>query len=214
MTTLSPLDMSEPISIGRLPRDEWNGACSLLGEALGADPNSVAIWRSQGPEAQRKEARLIYHFRLGRGDSIVLGAKAGDELVGVLNMVRSPTCQMKRPEILGKLPLMLGIVGASVFHGAFRRMATMSRAWAERDPKEPHWHIGPIGVLPKLQGQGVGSRLIENCINVVDRDGLGAYLETSNPANPPLYSRFGFATVDEASVNGVPNYFMWRPVQR
>jgi ribosomal protein S18 acetylase RimI-like enzyme len=145
---------------------------------------------------------------------IVLGAKAGDELVGVLNMVRSPTCQMQRAEILGKLPLTLGIVGASVFHGALRRMVTMSRAWAERDPREPHWHIGPIGVLPELQGQGVGSRLIQSCINVVDRDGLGAYLETSNPANPPLYRRFGFTTTDEAPVNGAPNYFMWRPAQR
>jgi ribosomal protein S18 acetylase RimI-like enzyme len=202
------------LSISPLSREDYRGASDLLGQAFGSDPNALAIWRKTGKKEQRKEGSLIYHFRLGHGDSIVLGARMADKLVGVLNMVRSPTCQMERRELLSKLPLTIGIVGTSVFHGALGRMANMSRAWSERDPQELHWHVGPIGVLPELQGKGIGSKLIEKCIGIIDQDGMGAYLETSNPANPPLYRRFGFSVTDEASVNSVPNYFMWRPAAR
>jgi ribosomal protein S18 acetylase RimI-like enzyme len=206
--------MTDGVPVEPLPREAWKKASMLLGCAFGTDPNAVAIWRDEGPLAQRKEARLIYHFRLGRGESIVLGAKRGDGLVGVLNMVRSPTCRMPRSEILAKLPLTLGIAGTSLFHGALGRQIAVARAWSDRDPEEPHWHVGPIGVLPHLQGQGIGSRLIQRCVERIDQDGLEGYLETSNPANPPLYQRFGFSMVDETDINGVPNYFMRRPASR
>ena len=59
-------------------------------------------------------------------------------------------------------------------------------------PTEPHWYLPMIGVDPAHQGAGVGSALMNEALKIVDRDGLIAYLESSNPKNISLYERHGF----------------------
>ncbi|HKX84367.1 MAG TPA: GNAT family N-acetyltransferase, partial [Pyrinomonadaceae bacterium] len=54
-------------------------------------------------------------------------------------------------------------------------------------PKEPHWYLPMIGVDPSQQGNGVGSALMEYALVSCDREGLPAYLESSNPENISLY---------------------------
>ena len=34
--------------------------------------------------------------------------------------------------------------------------------------RNQHWHLGPIGVLPEYQGQGIGSRLMQRFCREVD----------------------------------------------
>ncbi len=86
--------------------------------------------------------------------------------------------------------------------------------WAKHDPKQPHWHLGPLVVLPERQGQGIGSRLLERFCGYVDQHGAAAYLETDKPGNVRLYERFGFSVTGEAPVYGTPTWFMWRPARR
>jgi ribosomal protein S18 acetylase RimI-like enzyme len=59
-------------------------------------------------------------------------------------------------------------------------------------PSEPHWYLPIIGVDPHLQGKGYGSALLRHALAQCDRDSTMAYLESSNPANLPLYERHGF----------------------
>ena len=59
-------------------------------------------------------------------------------------------------------------------------------------PKEPHWYLPLIAVDPARQNQGHGSALLRESLTRCDRDGLLAYLESSNPRNIPLYERHGF----------------------
>ncbi len=69
-------------------------------------------------------------------------------------------------------------------------------------PHEPHWYLPLIGVDPARQGQGHGSALLRHALALCDRDHLPAYLESSNPANLPLYRRHGFevlGTIQEGS---------------
>lgn len=62
-------------------------------------------------------------------------------------------------------------------------------------PREPHWYLPLIGTDPARQGKGYGSALLKHALARCDRDGKPAYLESSNPANVPLYERFGFKTL-------------------
>ena len=39
------------------------------------------------------------------------------------------------------------------------RKSIWLREWAQRDPDEQHWHLGPIGVLPYYRRLGIGSKL-------------------------------------------------------
>jgi ribosomal protein S18 acetylase RimI-like enzyme len=74
-------------------------------------------------------------------------------------------------------------------------------------PHEPHWYLGLIAVDPAYRGRGVGTQLLEYCMDFVDRDGLPAYLESTNAANLSLYSRFGFQELAEVRVDSSPPRF-------
>lgn len=78
-------------------------------------------------------------------------------------------------------------------------------------PTEPHWYLPMIGVDPVYQGVGVGSALMTEALKAVDRDGLIAYLESSNPKNISLYERHGFEVVGEIQSGSSP---VLRPMLR
>lgn len=79
-------------------------------------------------------------------------------------------------------------------------------------PNAEHWHLPGIGVDPYRQGQGIGSRLLRDTLAKVDRDGVAAYLESSNPLNVPLYQRFGFEVIAEIQAGDSPTIWpMLRP---
>ena len=81
-------------------------------------------------------------------------------------------------------------------------------------PEVDHWHLPGIGVDPSRQGAGLGSALLEHTLALVDRDGVVAYLESSNPLNVPLYERFGFEVIAEIQAGDSPTIWpMLRPAQ-
>jgi len=78
---------------------------------------------------------------------------------------------------------------------------------ARYHPHEPHWYLPLIGVDPVRQRSGQGAALMRRALDRVDRDGLAAYLESSNPRNIPLYQRHGFEVVATIEVADVPPLF-------
>ena len=78
-------------------------------------------------------------------------------------------------------------------------------------PDIDHWHLPGIGVDPSRQGAGLGSLLLAHTLAEVDRDGVAAYLESSNPLNVPLYERFGFEVIAEIQAGDSPTI---RPMLR
>ena len=74
-------------------------------------------------------------------------------------------------------------------------------------PAEPHWHLPMIGVQPARQGRGLGSALLRHALAACDRAGLAAHLESSSPANIPLYERHGFELRGTIRRGGSPPLF-------
>jgi len=58
-----------------------------------------------------------------------------------------------------------------------------------------HWYCKTIGVAPKFQGQGFGSRLIKPMLARIDEEQLPCYLDTNTEENVALYEHFGFNVV-------------------
>ena len=82
---------------------------------------------------------------------------------------------------------------------------------AGHHPSEPHWYLPFIGVDPAAQGQGHGTALLRASLQAVDRTGLPAYLESTNPRNIPLYESFGFRVTGEIQAgDSPPMHPMWR----
>jgi ribosomal protein S18 acetylase RimI-like enzyme len=71
-------------------------------------------------------------------------------------------------------------------------------------PHEPHWFLPLVGVDPAQQSKGVGGALLRHVTDQCDRDGVLAYLDSSNPRNIPLYLRHGFEIVGRAQCGSSP----------
>lgn len=84
----------------------------------------------------------------------------------------------------------------------------------ELHPEEPHWYLPMIGVDPGYRGQGLGGKLLAHVLEMVDHDGLPAFLESSNPRNLGLYERHGFRNLGPLEIGGRPLMTpMLRPAQ-
>ncbi len=178
-------------------------ASVLLSRAMVTLPENIAVFRGR-----RDRLEAMFRIMLERFPGQVLLAKESGQIIGVMCMVEWPHCQMSPLQGLRLLPAMLKALGSTL-----PRALNFISIWAKHDPKQPHWHFGPLGVLPERQGQGIGSHLLECFGQHVDQLGAAAYLETGKPENVRLYERFGFSVTGEASVYGVPTWSMWRPAR-
>jgi len=70
------------------------------------------------------------------------------------------------------------------------------------DGKQLPWYIlGPLGVLPAMQRQGIGKQLVENCLKYLRKIGAEGCVLVGEPA---YYSRFGFRHYSELHLAGIP----------
>jgi GNAT superfamily N-acetyltransferase len=84
-----------------------------------------------------------------------------------------------------------------------------------RHVRGAHYYVRDIGVLPRRQGQGVGSALLRPTLERCDREGLPAYLEASSERSAALYERLGFGIRRVLRVGaGPPLWLMLRAPQQ
>ena len=94
------------------------------------------------------------------------------------------------------------------------RLFSLFDQMARYHPEGPCRHLTFIAVDPARQGKGLGAALLEEGLRQCDRDGIPAYLESTNPANLSLYRRHGFEQIGLIEAEGAPSLFpMLRPVR-
>ena len=59
------------------------------------------------------------------------------------------------------------------------------------------YHLNMIGTASRMQGKGIGSKLLKYGVSRASNLGVKCYLESSNPRNVPFYLRNGFEIVEE-----------------
>jgi GNAT superfamily N-acetyltransferase len=98
-----------------------------------------------------------------------------------------------------------------LFPREFVRASRGLNALARIHPKEPHWYLFAVGVVPGATGAGRGRALLEPVLQRCDDERLPAYLEASSEDNARLYARLGFERREELEVlPGVHVRPMWR----
>jgi len=92
------------------------------------------------------------------------------------------------------------------------RMRILGELMHDAHPHEtPHWYLNVIATRPDRRSQGLGARILAPVLEICDRDGVAAYLESSNPRNMTLYRRHGFEETGEIELPDGPSlYAMWR----
>jgi len=70
-------------------------------------------------------------------------------------------------------------------------------------PDGRHWYLAVLGVVPWLQGYGLGHRLIDELIRIRETDPAPIYLESDREASVRFYLSRGFEIRQELSILGV-----------
>ncbi len=173
--------------------DEFDRAVSTLVAAFVADP----FIRWMFPEAKQYLTYFPQVLRFFAGAAFEHnGAYRSDDFKAAACWL--PPDVGPDEEALGEV-LMQGLeddLQANVF-------AVLEQVGASH-PSMPHYYLPAIGVEPIMQGRGYGSILMEHGVAVCDRHQVAAYLESTNPANVPLYERFGFEVIGQIQVDGSP----------
>jgi GNAT superfamily N-acetyltransferase len=110
-------------------------------------------------------------------------------------------------DTLRLFPTMVTAVGRRIP----RSIQGFARIEAVHNRYPAHYYLSLLGTRPERQGEGVGSALVQPVLDICDRDGVGAYLESSKAANIPFYERHGFRVDEEIELPDGPSLWaMWR----
>jgi GNAT superfamily N-acetyltransferase len=92
-------------------------------------------------------------------------------------------------------------------------IAEMLQRFDDNHPHaEDHYYLSFVATHTDHRGQGIGVKLLEHNLALIDAEGLPAYLESSNPRNEPRYERLGWQSIGtfNAADDGPPLTQMWR----
>ena len=112
-------------------------------------------------------------------------------------------------ELAGLAHQHLEPAGASAF------LELLERFEAAHPREEPHYYLSLLATHPDHRGNGIGMALLAHDLELVDAEGLPAYLESTNPANDRRYRAVGFEPFGAFSYPGGGPVVttMWRPAR-
>jgi ribosomal protein S18 acetylase RimI-like enzyme len=147
------------------------------------------------PREEFRSKSLSIFFRtvlrhLGPGGRVVTARGPGEHIVGLA--VWLPTGAYPQPmwTQLSQLP---GLIRSAAHHPSSIASAyAYFKATTKAHPKDPHWYLLVLAVVPPLQGQGIGSMLVSHGLALIDEERVSSYLDTQNKENLAYYRKFGY----------------------
>jgi len=202
------LDPGEP-AVRRATAADVPALTQMLARAYFDDP--VAVWACAAEGLRPRMLAGLYGTRLGqlmgRGEvwttsertSAAVWVSPGRRKATLLQQLALGRC-LTHPRLLARAPL----------------LAVGLRAMDRRHPDSPaHWYLSLLGTDPDAQRQGLGGAVLAPVLERCDRDGVGAYLETSKERNIDFYARHGFGVTGELRLPRGPRmWLMWREPRR
>ncbi len=176
--------MGEPIGIRVAEPGDLRRIVEVLDVAFGWDP--VSRWLVLGEPNESPWHRALFRaftewtIRYG-----VAHVTSPDLDAAALWLDLDPDAAEPVPGLAGLLRAALGPV-----YGRFARLAELTEAVHPRQRR--HAYLPFIGVLPEVQGYGLGTALLRHHLDALDEQGLPAYLEASSRRAMVLYHSLGF----------------------
>lgn len=175
---------------------------TILAHAFVTNPLHVSAFGAHQIDQNRSLFRLGLR-QMFCGKSVV--ALANGKIQGYAHFSPSPHCLPAPESLPGAMAPLL-----KPFGKASAPLMRWFVRWCHLDPEEPHLHLGPIGVAPQAQRQGVGTALMRCYLDHLRAENLPGYLETDKPENIEFYEKFGFVVEHEEELIGAPTWYMWR----
>ena len=175
----------------------------IIADSFADDP--VANWVFGGQNGTRNYiTKIAKKHYLQKGYGYVMNDNSGGAL-------------WLPPGVSKKVPLInsIDIALPMIKHGAIKsipRGLLVDQALCKIKPIAPHYFLFAIGARSKMQGKGIGGKLMEEGLKKVDLAQMPTYLESSKEINVPFYRRYGFEVIDRfIPAKGCPPlWLMWR----
>lgn len=191
--------------------DDADAATEVLTEAFTGDPLMTFLFAD--PDRHVGQVGRLADVTANRGIAHGHGYQwvEGGEVLGVA-MWSPPGKRFYSPE--DRLRLGDTIVAADP--GRAELVWSGLTELGAHHPTEPHFQLQMFGVRPSARGRGIGAELLAGVLELVDRVGAAANLESSNPRNVTIYERHGFEVLAEVAMpDGGPIIRpMFRPARR
>jgi GNAT superfamily N-acetyltransferase len=175
---------------------------SLLADAFVTNPLHLSAFGSGRLDQNRRFFRIgLRHMFFGSAFVAVVDGSVG----GYVHFNAAPNCLPAPEQIPAAVATLLQPLGAAI-----PQVIRWFGRWCHLDPDEPHVHLGPIGVAPGVQRQGIGAALMQRYVEHLEQEKAAGYLETDRAENVEFYKKFGFVVRHEETVIGTPTWYMWR----
>lgn len=184
-----------------LPKTRIPAILDVLTKAYTGNSAHVAIFGKDNFASNELYFRLL----LKNIKSDLFIAESEGHIIGVIGMEMHPKLVSPGSEKLKFTEESLWAPGSVI-----TRLQERQLIWDKIELKEHHYHFGPVAVLPEYQHKGIGSRMMEYCCKILDREGESGYLETESLENYRFYRRFGFEVIHEMTLFEIPAFFMKR----
>jgi GNAT superfamily N-acetyltransferase len=194
-TVILPVRRLEPADLA------W--ATALL-EAAGAD-HPMLNFCCPGPERNPQRAWLLEQLlRFGLRYGRVYANADASALAVWLRPERSAAT-------LGRL-LRTGLLPAALWHLEWRGMQRLrhylgATAWLRRQSltASPHHYLLALAVRPNVRGLGLGRRLLQATMAVMQAPPTPCYLDTQRPAELVFFQRMGFRLIGQCPAGHGPD---------
>ncbi len=204
---ISPSRSTAAIDVRVLGRDHLEAAVDVLARGFSEEPGNVALL----PDIAHRATMLRVGSRLELGRSMPLGTvhvALVDDAVGGVAVWHPPgrgtgSLAGLSQAVVRSLPAVPSLLrtvphktSAVLRHSraALPLVVARHRAVA-RASAGASWHLAFLATAPEFRGRGLARSLLDRQLFRCDEDGAPAWLETTDPANPPIYERFGFEIV-------------------
>jgi ribosomal protein S18 acetylase RimI-like enzyme len=108
------------------------------------------------------------------------------------------------PEVEADDDAVGAVLSETVAASKHKEMFSVLEQMGTAHPTYPHWYLPWLGVEAGRKNEGLGGRLLDHCLAIVDASHLPAFLENPNPRNISLYERHGFAVTATTQSDSCP----------
>ena len=202
------------LSITHLTPVHFESAVEIFTKAFVSDPLHIFAF----PEEKEKEriTKLVYELVVlsivPEMNLKIRGAFVDDKLAGAL-IYTTPNSNNKWSD---KLDNAVKDMRRKAENERIRFIGEYAMTSGKYKPKVPHFYLNELAVLPEMQGNGIGTKLMlsveSECIALPEILGMG--LDTTNIRNANLYKRLGYEIVHEFEFYELRCYSMFKSIRR
>lgn len=161
-------------------------------------PNSINfVIKNSGNRYKRLRALMEFQFDVSMLDGSVF---LSDDNKGCILFLNKNKFSFKK--LLLEIKLLFTCIGVNNMFKVLKREKLLKKF----HPKEKFIHLWLMGVDPKEQGKGIGTKLLKESLDIYK--GKFIYVETTTPENKEFYWQNGFEIFHETFELDYPLYFL------